>query len=258
MDQGRVIRFRLKEGGAPRYGLHRGEYVRVIAASPFEGMIVGTSETYDLEEIQLLPPCCPTKIVCVGLNYKDHARELNMPLPEEPLLFLKPPSALIGDGGEICLPEVSSQVEHEAELAMVIGKMAKDVTPHEAPQYILGYTCLNDVTARDLQKKDVQFTRSKSFDTFCPVGPWIDTEFVPSDQRIQCLINGKIKQDSSLGEIIHPPQALLSFISRIMTLEPGDIIATGTPKGVSRLEPGDEVSVVIEGLGHLKNRVKEE
>ena len=266
MDQGKIVRFKLKgQGvtgpagtGAPRYGLHRGEYVRVIVASPFEGMIVGTSEAYDVEDVQLLVPCVPTKIVCVGLNYRDHAKELNMPVPNEPLIFLKPPSALIGHGAEIVLPEMSDQVEHEAELAAVIGKRAKNVSPDEAHQYILGYTCLNDVTARDLQRKDVQFTRSKSFDSFCPMGPWIDMEFVPADQKIQCLVNGETRQDSTLGELIHTPHALLSFISHIMTLEPGDVIATGTPKGVSALSPGDECSVAIEGLGELKNRVIKE
>ena len=256
MDAGRLVRFVTRKSPAPKYGLHRGDYVRVIVASPFEGMIVGTSETYPVDEVTLLAPCIPTKVVCVGLNYRDHAEELGMPLPDEPLIFLKPPSSVIGPGEEIILPPQSQQVEHEAELALVVGRKAKNVPENEAGGFILGYTLLNDVTARDLQKRDVQFTRSKSFDTFCPFGPWIDTEFRPDTQNIRCLVNGEPRQDSNLGELIHRPEALLSFISSIMTLEPGDIIATGTPRGVSRLGPGDEVTVMIEGLGELINKVR--
>ena len=258
MEGSRIIRFRVKKGGAPRYGLHFGDHVVAIVASPFEGLIVGTSETYPIEEVDLLAPTIPSKIVCVGLNYKDHARELNMELPKEPLIFLKPPSSVIGPGDAIRLPKISKQVEHEGELAVVVGKRAKNVGKEDADKYILGYTCLNDVTARDLQRKDVQFTRSKSFDTFCPIGPWIDMDFRPGDQRIRCTVNGKVKQDSRIDEFIHSPQELFSFTSAIMTLEPGDVIATGTPFGVSKLSPGDEVCVEIEGLGELKNPVVEE
>ena len=258
MEGSRIVRFRAKKGGSPRYGLHRGDHVTAIVASPFEGLIVGTSESYPLEDVDLLAPTLPSKIVCVGLNYKDHAQELNMELPDEPLIFLKPPSSVIGPGDAIRLPRVSRQVEHEGELAVVIGKRAKKVQREEADSYILGYICLNDVTARDLQRKDVQFTRSKSFDTFCPMGPWIDMDFTPENQRIRCSVNGRVKQDSHIDKLIHSPQELLSFISSIMTLEPGDVIATGTPFGVSRLEHGDEVCVEIEGLGELKNPVVEE
>ncbi|OCC16230.1 Fumarylacetoacetate hydrolase family protein [Dissulfuribacter thermophilus] len=254
----KIVRFHIKENSTPKYGLHRGDYVRVIVADPFVGMIVGTSETYPLDEVTLLAPCVPSKIVCVGLNYRDHAKELGMELPEEPLIFLKPPSSVIGPYEEIVIPRQSQRVDHEAELAVVVGKRAKDVSPEEAMNYVLGFTCLNDVTARDLQKKDIQFTRSKSFDTFCPIGPWIETEFEPKNQGVRCRVNGQIKQDSTLSNLIHSPQSLLSFISSIMTLEPGDIIATGTPKGVSALKPGDEVTVEIEGIGELKNKVKEE
>ncbi len=254
----KIVRFHTKENPTPKYGLHRGDYVRVIVADPYGGMIVGTSETYSLDEVILLAPCVPSKIVCVGLNYRDHAKELGMELPEKPLIFLKPPSSVIGPHEEIVIPPQSQRVDHEAELAVVVGKRAKDVSPEEAMNYVLGFTCLNDVTARDLQKKDIQFTRSKSFDTFCPIGPWIETEFEPKNQWVRCRVNGKIKQDSTLSNLIHSPQSLLSFISSIMTLEPGDIIATGTPKGVSALKPGDEVIVEIEGIGELKNKVKEE
>ena len=252
-----LLRFCTNKGKAPRYGMLGDGYVRVVAASPFEGMVVGTSEKYALDEIILLAPCIPSKIVAVGLNYRDHAKELGMPLPREPLLFLKPPSSVIGPGDNIVLPDMSSQVEHEAELAVVMAKRARDVAPREVDSYILGFTCLNDVTARDLQKKDVQFTRSKSFDTFCPMGPWISTELDASDLQITCSVNGKVRQASRTSQLVHGVNELVSFISRIMTLEPGDIISTGTPMGVGRLDAGDEVIVSIEKIGELKNSVVE-
>lgn len=252
----KLVRFITKQKKTPLYGLLRDDYVRVIVADPFEGMIVGTSETYPLQEITFLPPCLPSKIVAVGLNYKDHALELGMPLPEEPLIFLKPPSSVIGPGDTIKLPSMSQRVDYEAELGIVIGQKAKDVSVEDAKKYILGYTCVNDVTARDLQQKDVQFTRSKSFDTFCPIGPVIHMEFDPSDARIQCIVNGEVRQDSRTSQLIHSPYKLVSFISQIMTLEPGDIIATGTPKGIGPLKSGDEVTVAIEGIGELTNKVE--
>lgn len=251
----KIARYRLRKDPVPHYGLLRDGYARDIVASPFEGMIIGTSETCPLEEIELLPPCVPSKIVAVGLNYRDHAEELGMTAPVEPLIFLKPPSALIGPGEAIVLPDASSQVEHEAELAIVMAKRTRNVSEMDAPGHILGYTCLNDITARDLQKKDVQYTRSKSFDTFCPVGPWIETEIDPSDLRITCTVNGVTRQDSRTALLIHTVPALVSFISGIMTLEPGDIISTGTPKGVGPLGAGDQVIVEIEGIGPLKNPV---
>jgi 2-keto-4-pentenoate hydratase/2-oxohepta-3-ene-1,7-dioic acid hydratase in catechol pathway len=252
----KLARFTTQQNKAPRYGLLKDDYVRVIVADPFEGIIVGTSETYPLSEITLLPPCLPTKVVAVGLNYRDHANELGMPIPEEPLIFLKPPSSVIGPGAAIKLPAMSQRVDYEAELGIVIGQKAKDVPVEKAKKYILGYTCINDVTARDLQQRDVQFTRSKSFDTFCPIGPVIHMEFDPADARIQCLVNGEIRQDSRTSQLIHSPERLVSFISHIMTLEPGDIIATGTPKGIGPLKAGDEVTVAIEGLGELRNTVE--
>lgn len=253
----KLARFTTPKNKAPRYGLLKEDYVRVIVADPFEGIIVGTSETYPIEEITLLPPCLPTKIVAVGLNYKDHAQELGMPIPEEPLIFLKPPSSVIGPNDAIKLPAMSQRVDYEAELGIVIGQKAKDVPIENAKKYILGYTCVNDITARDLQQKDVQFTRAKSFDTFCPIGPVIHMEFDPSDARIKCLVNGEVRQDSRTSQLIHSPEKLVSFISHIMTLNPGDIIATGTPKGIGPLKAGDEVIVAIEGLGELKNRVEQ-
>ena len=250
-----IVRYQTKNGKFPCYGLWREDHVRAIIASPFEGMIVATSETYPMEEVRILPPCIPSKIVAVGLNYRDHAEELGMTLPEEPLLFLKPPSSIIGPDEEIALPDMSSRVDYEAELGVVIGQKARNVAPEDASKYILGYICLNDVTARDLQEKDVQYTRAKSFDNFCPIGPWIKTELDPSDLEIQCILNGEVRQHSRTSEFIHPVPQLVSFISSIMTLEPGDIIATGTPKGVGPMKPGDEVVVKIEGLGELRNIV---
>jgi len=251
----KIVRYRTTSGTTPHYGILRDGYIRDIVADPFEGMIVGTSETHPLEEIRLLAPCTPTKIVALGLNYRDHAKELGMSLPDEPLIFLKPPSAVIGPQDAIRIPDMSHQVEHEAELAVVIGKRTRDIAPEKAAESILGYTCLNDVTARDLQKKDVQFTRSKGFDTFCPFGPWIETEIDPSDMGITCVVNGVTRQDSRTSLLIHPVREIVSFISRIMTLEPGDIIATGTPRGVGPLAPGDTVTVAIEGIGELTNTV---
>ncbi len=251
----KIVRFVPPGKDSIFYGVVKDERVTVTVASPFEGMIVETSEEYDLNSVKLLAPCQPTKVVAVGLNYKDHAQELGMALPDEPLIFLKPPSSVIGHGDQICCPSSSNQVEYEAELAVVIGKRAKDVIAEDAFNFVLGYTCLNDVTARDLQKKDVQFTRSKSFDTFCPIGPWIETRLDPSDVHVRSYLNGEKRQDSSTSQLVHPVEKLIEFISSVMTLEPGDIIATGTPFGVGKIEPGDEITVEVEGVGRLINPV---
>jgi 2-keto-4-pentenoate hydratase/2-oxohepta-3-ene-1,7-dioic acid hydratase in catechol pathway len=207
-------------------------------------------------ELQLLPPVQPSKIVCVGLNYTDHARELNMQIPTNTLLFLKPPSAVIGHLGKIIYPDKSKRVDYEAELAVIIGKRCKNVRANEAESVIMGYTCFNDVTARDLQKEDIQWTRAKSFDTFAPVGPYISEPGLDvSDLRIKTRVNGELRQDSSTSNLIFNVPRLIEFISGIMTLEQGDIIATGTPPGVGELFIGDEVEVEIENIGTLKNSV---
>lgn len=250
-----IVRFQTRDGGATRYGLWQEDQARGLAVTPFEGPIVLTSEYYSAKEITLLAPCTPTKIVAVGLNYRDHATELGMPLPEEPLLFLKPASSVIGPDGTIELPVMSKRVDYEAELSIVMGSRAKGISLEVAEQYILGYTCLNDVTARDLQKKDVQFTRAKSFDTFCPIGPWIATGLDASDLGVQSLVNGELRQSSRTSQLIHGIPELVSFVSQIMTLEPGDVIATGTPAGIGTLHAGDEVVVRIEGIGDLRNSV---
>jgi len=206
--------------------------------------------------IQIEKGFVPSKIVCVGRNYADHAAELGNEVPKEPLLFLKAPSAVIRTGEAIVIPSQSSRVEHEGELAVVIGRECKNIGDGEDPyQYVQGYTCLNDVTARDLQKKDGQFARAKSFDTFCPIGPWIETELEVSDLDVTCRLNGEVKQSGRTSQMVFPVDFLIRYISRQMTLKAGDVIATGTPSGVSKLNPGDLCEVEIENIGTLKNSV---
>jgi 2-keto-4-pentenoate hydratase/2-oxohepta-3-ene-1,7-dioic acid hydratase in catechol pathway len=198
----------------------------------------------------------PTKIVCVGRNYAEHAKELGNEVPKSPLLFLKAPSAIVKSGEAIIVPPASQQVEHEGELAVVIGRDCKNIGEDEdAFEFVLGYTCLNDVTARDIQRGDVQFTRGKSFDTFCPVGPHIETKLNVTDLRVTTSVNGVVKQDARTSEMVFPVDFLIRYISRQMTLKTGDVIATGTPSGVSRLQPGDRCDVTIEGIGTLSNPV---
>lgn len=206
---------------------------------------------------RLLPPCWPSKIVCVGRNYAEHAKELGNDVPGEPLIFMKPPSSLIAQGDAIVYPKLSQRVDFEGELGVVIGKRARKVPAANANEYILGYTCVNDVTARDLQKKDGQWTRGKGFDTFCAVGPWM----VPRDQadtaefRIRTLLNGEVKQDGFVRDMIFPVNDIIAYVTQFMTLEPGDLIATGTPSGVGPMQPGDTVQVDIQGIGILQNSV---
>ncbi len=228
--------------------------IREIAGSPF-GEVRTTGIIRPLGEVALLAPVSPGKIVAVGLNYKDHAEEVGMVIPEEPLLFLKAPSAVIGPGAAIVYPRQSTRVDYEAELAVVIGTEAKDVKARDAAAHILGYTCFNDVTARDLQVKDVQFARSKGFDTFAPTGPWIETELDPSSLAIRCLVNGQLRQDGNTREMGATVPQLIEYVSANMTLLPGDMIVTGTPPGIGSLRVGDVVTVDIEGIGSLTNRV---
>jgi 2-keto-4-pentenoate hydratase/2-oxohepta-3-ene-1,7-dioic acid hydratase in catechol pathway len=201
----------------------------------------------------------PSKIVCVGRNYADHAAELGNEVPKEPMLFLKAPSSVIFNDDKIVIPTLSSQIEHEGELAVVIGSACKSIADNEDPfQYVRGYTCLNDVTARDLQRRDGQFARAKSFDTFCPIGPHIETDLDVSDIRVICRVNGIEKQSGRTSQMVFPVDFLIRYISRMMTLLPGDLIATGTPSGVSKLNPGDVCEVEIEGIGVLTNPVVQE
>ena len=211
-----------------------------------------------LDQVKLLAPVVPSKVVCVGRNYREHAAELGNKMPEEPLLFLKAPSAVISSGERIELPAASQQVEHEGELGVVIGRRAHKISKTDDPlSYVFGYTCVNDVTARDLQRKDVQFTRGKSFDTFCPVGPWIETDLDPSNVAVETRLNGEVKQKGNTADMAFPVPFLIRYISEIMTLYPGDLIATGTPAGVSRMKHGDTVEVEVAGIGVLRNEVYE-
>lgn len=253
----RFVRFRHKNDPA-RFGWVQGEgpdmkigyidgspftdYRRLEASLPFSG-------------VRLLPPVQPTKIICVGRNYAEHAREHQAEVPDVPLLFLKPPSSLIGAGENIILPPQSQQVEHEAELVVVIGKSGRWITPETALDYVLGYTIANDVTARDLQRRDNQWTRAKGFDTFCPLGPWVDTDFNPADAMITCTVNGEMRQMASTRDMVFNVRQLITFASSVMTLEPEDVLLTGTPAGVAPLRPGDIVEVAIDRLGSLKNPV---
>ena len=209
-----------------------------------------------LDEVKLLAPVVPSKVVCVGRNYREHAAELGNKMPDEPLLFLKAPSAVIGSGEQIELPGASQQVEHEGELGVVIGRLARKLSQDEDPlSYVFGYTCVNDVTARDLQRKDVQFTRGKSFDTFCPVGPWIEIDIDPGNVGVETRLNGEVKQKGNTADMAFPVSFLIRYISEIMTLFPGDLIATGTPAGVSPMMHGDTVEVEVAGIGVLRNQV---
>lgn len=253
----RVCRFITNAQTEPRYGLVEGDSVRpLIDADPFVDHLRTGQSTIPLSEVRLLPPVTPSKIVCIGRNYREHAAELGNPMPSEPLLFLKAPSAIIYTEEEIILPPQSVQVEHEGEIGVIIGRTASKVKEDDDPlKYVFGFTCVNDVTARDLQRKDVQFTRAKSFDTFCPVGPVIATDIDPSNALLTTRVNGEIKQQARASSMAFPIPSLLRYISQIMTLYPGDLIATGTPAGVSRLLYGDIVEVEVEGIGVLRNFV---
>ena len=228
--------------------------IQVIHGDIF-GDFETTNEVYNLSEVKLLSPCTPSKIVCVGLNYRDHAEEMHDELPTEPIIFIKPSTAVIGPNENIKYPPMSRQVDYEAELGVVIKNRARNLEIEEVNKYVLGYTCFNDVTARDLQKKDGQWTRAKSFDTFAPFGPIIETDTNPSNLDIQLLLNGEIKQNSNTSKLIFSIEELISFISKIMTLLPGDLIATGTPSGVGPMNIGDKVEVKIENIGTLVNYI---
>ena len=249
----RLVRF--NSGGSTSYGILDGDSIRQIMGEPF-AEIDYSGETFSLAEVKLLAPVEPKKIVLVGLNFASHAAEIHQETPSEPLIFFKPSSAVVASGEEIVLPHQSTQVEIEAELTVVIGKRAKNVSQEKVSDYILGYTVANDVTARDIQFSDLQWARSKAFDSFCPVGPWIETDFVPENKRISSTINGETKQDASTSEMVYSPEFLISYISQNFTLEPGDIVLTGSPAGISRVVAGDVVQCSIEGIGTLHSFVK--
>ena len=249
----RIIRFQQMDS-SPQYGWITGDKVGTIEGDIF-GAFQRDEAKIPLASVRLLPPTTPRKIICVGRNYAAHAKEHGADIPEVPLIFLKPPTSLIAHKDTIVLPPQSRQVEHEAELAVVIGRAGRWVTTDEALDLVFGYTVANDVTARDLQRSDGQWTRAKGFDTFCPVGPWIETEFDPADAVITCHVNGEMRQMASTRDMIFTVKQLIAFVSSVMTLEPGDLLLTGTPAGVSPLNPGDTVEVSIEGLAKLNNPV---
>ncbi|NYT04556.1 MAG: fumarylacetoacetate hydrolase family protein [Candidatus Methanofastidiosa archaeon] len=235
-------------------GIFENNMIKKIKGDYFSEFQITETEI-DLNSVKLLSPTMPSKIVAVGLNYVDHAKELKMEIPKNPIIFIKPASTVIGPEDPIIYPETSNQVDYEVELGMVIGRKAKNVEKDEAEEYILGYTVFNDVTARDLQRKDTQWTRAKSYDTFAPIGPMIETNIDPFDLPISLKLNGTTKQNSSTKNMIFNCYELLEFISEIMPLEPGDVIATGTPPGVGPMNRGDTVEAKIEGIGVLKNYV---
>lgn len=236
-------------------GVVEGDSMRILKGDLLDTQEAG-EQLVPLTEVALLPPTYPTKAVCIGLNYRAHAMELKFDLPDEPLMFIKPSSCVLPPNEGIVYPTLTEDLHYEGELAVVIGSVAKNVAAKDADKVILGYTCANDVTARDIQKKDVQWTRGKSFDTFLPFGPWIETDVNLDDARIVTTLNGEIKQDSNINDLIFKVPELIEKITAVMTLYPGDIILTGTPSGVGSMQVGDKVMVAIEGIGELANTVK--
>jgi 2-keto-4-pentenoate hydratase/2-oxohepta-3-ene-1,7-dioic acid hydratase in catechol pathway len=252
----RLIRYSVSNEPA-QYGWVNNSLIGSIVGSPF-GEYQRSEANLPLESVRLLAPIQPGKIICVGRNYSEHIKETNAEVPTTPLLFFKPPSSVIGPEQTIYLPPQSEQVDHEAELAVVIGKRGRWIQPSDAFNYIFGYTVANDITARDLQHKDGQWTRAKGFDTFCPLGPWIDTDINPVDVMITCHVNGVLRQMASTRDMLFHIDQLIAYISSIMSLEIGDVILTGTPAGISPLHPGDIVEAAIDGIGTLRNSVAAE
>ena len=259
----RIVRFVPPAGSSigtdPHFGVMEDENtVRAIASDPLYAGVFKQEETFSLEEIRLLAPVLPrSKVVCVGKNYADHAAEMGGEVPSEPIIFIKPNTSVIGPNEIIQWPNTSERIDHEAELAVVISKICKEVPREKVSDVIFGYTLANDVTARDLQKKDGQWTRAKSFDTFCPLGPWIDTDFRPGNQMITAHVDGELKQSAPLSDMVFDVPFIIEFVTKVMTLLPGDVILTGTPSGIGAMNPGGEVVVSIDGLGSLRNKVSQ-
>ena len=257
----RIVRFAAQNKVI--YGLLTGNVVRGIRSRSFahlrrlDGSFTLDGSTHDLDRVRLLAPCLPSKIVCLGLNYYSHAEETKLPLPSVPLIFIKPSTAVIGPEDEIVLPRFWKRIDYEGELGVVIGKQARDIPEDIAEEYVMGYTCFNDVSDRYSQKEDGQWTRAKSYDTFAPIGPYIETEVEPDNLRLETYLNGELRQSVQTSDLIFKVPKLISFISGIMTLLPGDVIATGTPAGIGRLNPGDVVEVRIGKIGTLRNFVVE-
>ena len=248
----KIVRY--QDGPAVKWGVIEEGGVREMDGDPY-GHFHLTSTIKKMEEVKLLAPCLPSKIVAIGLNYRDHAEEVKLEIPKEPVLFIKPSTCVIGPGEAIVFPKMSRRVDYEGELAIVIKKTAKSVPEEKAGDYILGYACLNDVTARDLQPLNGQWTLGKGFDTFAPIGPWIVTDLDPSQLEISTFLNGERRQHSNTKNLIFGCRKLVSYISQVMTLLPGDVIATGTSSGIGKMAIGDQVDVVIEGIGTLSNTI---
>jgi 2-keto-4-pentenoate hydratase/2-oxohepta-3-ene-1,7-dioic acid hydratase in catechol pathway len=257
----KIVRFSCPKvlglGIDPLYGvLNDKESILVLQGDPIYTGIVPEDKSVKLSEVKLLAPVIPrSKVVCIGKNYADHAAEMDSKVPEEPIIFIKPNTSVIGPNDKIVWPKMSERVDHEAELAIVISRICKEVPAEKSKDVIFGYTIANDVTARDLQKRDGQWSRAKGFDTFCPLGPWIDTDFIPNNQKISATLNGELKQFANLSLMIFKIPQIIEFVTNVMTLLPGDVILTGTPAGIGPMPAGSTISVSIEGLGTLTNKV---
>jgi 2-keto-4-pentenoate hydratase/2-oxohepta-3-ene-1,7-dioic acid hydratase in catechol pathway len=253
----RICRFSAA-GGEVAFGVVEGDgdgtQVAAIKGHPFGAFELSTAR-FPIREVRLLAPLLPSKVVGIGKNYAEHAREMGGEPPAEPVIFLKPSTSVVGPGDPVPYPALSSEVHHEAELAVVIGRLCREVPVERAHEVVLGYTAANDVTARDLQRSDAQWTRAKGFDGFCPLGPWVVTDIDPSDLEITCTVNGEVRQHARTSDLMRGVPELISYVSAVMTLLPGDVILTGTPAGVGPVQPGEEMAVTIEGIGTLSNRL---
>jgi len=258
----RIVRFAAQ--GKIEYGVLKGDTIHGFRGGPFAGArdyrgpFQFDGSAYEPNKVKLLAPCSPSKIIGLGLNYRSHAEETGLPIPSVPLIFLKPSTAVVGPDDEIVLPRNWKRVDYEGELGVVIGRKAKDVAKDEAKDYVLGYTCVNDVSERYAQRDDGQWARAKGFDTFAPIGPWIETEVSPDDLKLETYLNGELRQSARTSDLIFGVAELVSFSSGVMTLLPGDVIATGTPSGIGPMKPGDVVEVKIENIGTLRNFVVEQ
>ena len=250
----RIARVSVPDIAGPVFGVINGTKIGILKSHPF-GELEPTGVALDLDDVKILSPVLPSKVVCVGKNYADHAKELGGEVPAEPVIFIKPNTTVIGENDPIVLPPQSGNVHHEVELAVVISHLCKNVSVERAHEVILGYTIANDVTARDLQNTDGQWTRAKSFDTFCPLGPWIETEIDPSNLELTCEVNGEVRQAGNTKDLVRSAHEMVAWISNVMTLLPGDVILTGTPAGVGPINAGDIVEVTISGIGTLSNPV---
>jgi len=248
----KIVRYTV--GRKTAYGILDGENIHGLTGSPFN-RLMRSGISHSLSDVKLLAPCTPSKIVALGVNYRSHGEEMSHRIPTEPLIFIKPSTSVIGPEANINYPPSSQRVDYEGELGAVIGKRTRPVSTQEAREFIFGYTCVNDVTARDIQARDKQWTRSKGFDTFCPLGPCIETELDPRNLTLETRLNGECKQHTSTADLVFPVYELVSFISHVMTLLPGDVIATGTTSGIGPMQPGDTVEVEIECIGILRNHV---